>query len=290
MKSTITFLLALIIAAGCRDGGRYLNDAKWIMPGDPGYRPLKAAPQMVTEFSYREQEDTTLIQKQYLRFEIGFYPDGGVAYRKSYMDGKLVTTFEVRYTDDGIQSKTYLANAGSTDTLRTTSVPLGQGRFKIISMHRDHSVTASIAIYLADGKEQKVEYYRDSSTVGKPYEGVVYHYQGHHLIKADMFGSDGGDEEDFFYSRGNSPDSILFRKGGTVFKREIYRNNEQGDPLQYWLIAGKDTMVRSSYTYQYDVHGNWTRQRDFTIQKSDFPNALAPPQGSRTITEREFKY
>lgn len=290
MKTTIASLFVIILAAGCRDGGRYVNDAKWIMPGDAGHHPLKGTPQMVTESSYRELEDTTPTQKQYLRFEIGFYPDGGVAYRKSYMDGKLVNTYELRYTEDGIQSKNYLANTGSTDTLRTTSVSLGKGRFKIISMHRDHSVTAWIATYSADGKEQKVDYYSDSSTGGNPYQGVVYHYQGHRLMKADLFGSDGRVEEDLFYSLGDSPDSIQFRKGDTVFKREIYRNNQQGDPLQYWQIAGKDTMVQSSYTYQYDAHGNWTRQRDFTIQKSDFPNFLAPPQGSARITEREFKY
>ena len=206
------------------------------------------------------------------------------------MSDKLSMVSEMEYDSRGYQQKTWALSPGFMDTSRSECRALGGGRYKSVSL-RKSGISTCVYTFSDHGKDCKQEKFHDSAATGQPFE--IYHsfYEGQRVVKREMISSEGKVEQRFYYSTGDSPDSIESVQHFMVAERELFVNNKMGDPILYWRIQGKDTLLRIAAEYKYDREGNWIWKRERMIEKNDLPSYLTPPAGgSVSVTEREFVY
>lgn len=266
--------------------GSYRNFDKWQIYSAMADRPFRGHPRWVSEYSLAAVDSANPKKKHLLYFKYGFDDSGDRISRGCYMDDKLSYETDTRYDADGRQDLTW--TSAGRDTTRSVSRSMGGGRF--VSIYR--GITGKpgstwIISFPAGALEEIQEKYKDTTATGKPVATLHFYYHGDRIIRKTSVSNEGQAEQRFFYSKGDSPDSILTYNDGKLVLREVYHNNAQGDPDRCFLINGKDTLTRRSWQYVYDQHGNWTRK----IETTPGADTLASPLGpARTIDEREFVY
>ena len=257
--------------------GRYYDKNAWLIPAEFDYYRLKGSPRRVTEYSYDGKTDSGINQKGQYYQRYDFNREGNITERQLFVNGKLVMVLQTSIGADGYLMKMVDGRSGFKDTLFTGSRAVGGGWFKSFSYGGAGNAKTFLTRFWKDGEEQLNKIYDDSAASGNPVQRVYVYYQGRRLLKQIVSGENALLEQRYFYSRGDSPDSVEWITGGKVAQRELFRNNQWGDPLSYLKVAGKDTGVYQVFGYRYDEKGNWVWRRDSTRAKV-------------TIMERAFEY
>jgi hypothetical protein len=294
-KHSLLFLL-LLIAASCRHpSGFPYNKSRWKIPGDYEYMTLKGSPHEVREFQYSEGETPTGITGKdtgyYFRYS--FDPDGNLTGRDTYMSGQLALVSRVTYSASGYVMRTWPNGGnGRQDTSILDCYVLPDGRFKTISNHHRDNPVVSISAFSDDGEKCIRTSFHDSSATGKPVETDTAYYDGQKLLKREILdASQGNSEQRLCYSHGNSPDSILFLTAGVVKQKQVYVNNQWGDPERYIELDGADSAHNVVISYTYDARGNWIKERETSFTRPAFADALNPGGGKTVfVKEREISY
>ena len=257
--------------------GRYYDKNVWLIPGEFNYYRLKGSPGRVTEYSCDGKTDTSARQNgQYYQVYV-FNREGNITDRRLFVNKKLVMALQTSFGAGGYLIKMEDSRSGFTDTLFTGSRSVGGGWFKSFSSGVTGNTKTFLTRFWKDGDEGLNKVYDDSAAAGNPVQRGYVYYRGQRLLKQIVSSENALLEQRYFYSGGDSPDSVEWFTGGKVAQRELFRNNRWGDPLSYLKVAGKDTGEYRVFGYRYDERGNWVWRRDST-------------RGQVTITERAFDY
>jgi hypothetical protein len=273
------YIFFFMVFGFCACGrGRYYDKNAWLIPAEFNYYRLKGSPRRVTEYSCDGRTDTSARQNgQYLQV-YDFNREGNITDRQLFVNKKLVMALQTSFGADGYLMKMEDDRSGFTDTLFTGSRSVGNGWFKSFSYGGGTgNAKTFLTRFWKDGEEGLNKVYDDSAASGNPVQRVYVYYRGQRLLKQIVSSANALLEQRYFYSRGDSPDSVEWITGGKVAQRELFRNNQWGDPLSYVKVAGEDTGEYRVFGYRYDEKGNWVWRRDSTRAKV-------------MITERAFDY
>ncbi|HEV2480987.1 MAG TPA: hypothetical protein VGS79_15025 [Puia sp.] len=290
MNKTLFMAAVVSMTVACRRGGPYHNFDKWKTLPILWDAPLKGHPREVLEREYPAADSARPDLKRFLSRKFHFDDDGNLVREDNFMDDKLVYWSIWRYDQDGPQEITTAADGKYSG--RTVSKSIGEGRYKFIT-YRSHGpggVQAQgvrIIIFPSSGKEQIDEIYNeDTIATGKPHGLLHVYYDGGRVMKRISTTKDGTVEEHYFYSRWDSPDSIETFAGRKLTERAIFVVNQQGDAARRMVISEGDTSGES-YQYEYDSHGNWTKQIETPLRKD---TSLGVLSGGASVRERVFVY
>jgi hypothetical protein len=295
MKKQLLFSLLVPIMAGCqhRSGTCYSKD-QWKIPGDYSYMTLKGSPREVREFRYHEGEDSTGIFRKRTGDDwlYVFDRDGNVTTRNTYMSDHLAVVSEITYSPSGYTMRSW---ANNSPELRDTSIltyhVMADGRFKSTSNRKTNKSIVWITSFSDDGNKCIRTSFQDTNATGKPMQTATAWYDGQKLLKTEVLDSNGKSEERLYYSQGDSPDSILFLNRGKVLEKEVYVNNKYGDPERYFQLMGTDTVEHTVISYVYDSKGNWTKNKETSMNRLAMPGILNSQDGKTVVVrEREIKY
>ena len=287
----ILFMAAVVcLAVACRRGGSYHNFDKWKTLPFVWNAPLKGHPREVFEREYQAADSARLDMIHFLSRKFHFDDDGNLVREDSYMSDKLLDWNIWVYDQDGVQETT--TGADGKYSSRTVSKSIGEGRYKSIyyAPYGPGGVRAQavrVIIFPSSGTEQIDEIYNeDTIATGKPHGVLHVYYDGVRVMKRISTTKAGTLEERYFYSQWDSPDSIEIFDGKKLAERDIFVLNQQGDAVRRTVISEGDTSGES-YHYEYDSHGNWTKQIETPLRKDTTLGFLS---GGASVLERVFVY
>ncbi|HVS96047.1 MAG TPA: hypothetical protein VHE54_06155 [Puia sp.] len=274
----------LLVAVQMLPSGKSLcqgvpNMNKWSLGDRVDRQPLRGHPKEVIEYSVVESDSGRPGNWRAFYIRYRFNEDGDMIYRGSYVNDKLVTTDEFQYGIDGLQGKSTDFQGHRTAILR--SRPLGNHAYKTVSTDFNGKVTGYISTILQDGRDQTAEKYHDTTMAGKPFYIEHDYFDTGRLSRSVIRSADGRETVfRFFYSRWDQPDSILVSldtdSSARLVRREIFFNNEHGNPGRRLTIEGEDTTGDNEYKYEYDTRGNWTRRVDINRLYKPPANFIPP--------------
>jgi hypothetical protein len=279
------YIFFFMVFGFCACGrGKYFDKEKWQVPWRLNYYRLKGSPLVVRESLISEAahpsdrlDDSSLKKYDTTFFTYSFNREGDLIGRRVLIRGLLASGAEVRYDGNGMEVKSWVSNATSSDTIWYGNRALGSGWFKSYSSHPTKGATTWLTRFQREGNEETSKGYEDSNAVGRPDREIYSFYDGQRLLKRIVKDANGLLEQRYFHSVGDSPDSVEWIAGRRVAQREIFRNNRWGDPVLYLKTRDRDTLDFEVFEYMYDDRGNWTRRRDST-------------RAEVTITARAFEY
>jgi hypothetical protein len=257
--------------------GKYYDKNAWQIPAEFNYYRLKDSPRRVTEYSCDAKTDTSARQNGQYYQVYDFNREGNITNRQLFVHKKLVVAMQTSIGADGYLIKMEDDRTGFKDTLFTGSRSVGSGWFKSFSYGGTGNTKTFVTRFWKDGDEGLNKVYNDSAATGNPVQRVYVYYQGQRLLKQIVSGENALLEQRYFYSRGDSPDSVEWITGGKVAQRELFVNDPQGDPVSYLKLKDRDTLTYQRFNYRYDDRGNWVWRLDSAREKV-------------TVTEREIVY
>src|SRR6185503_19807797 len=65
-------------------------------------------------------------------------------------------------------------------------------------------------------------------------------------------------EVDEYDAKGNITKATIKDVDGTL--TETYKYDEKGNPKEFVAVRAGQTLIRETYRYEFDSHGNWTTQ------------------------------
>ena len=286
MKPLLFVAAALITFTGCHSNlGPYQNMNKWLVPLGNDRRPLNGHPKEVTEYSYMAGDTANSAKRRILYQKYGFDADGNLVKGSTVMNDTVVLTSVNTFNADGLQQT--VTNVKTGESVQTTTKRLSDGRFKTVANHAKSAPTIAYSSFTGDNKsevEQGV-----TGNQGGPTNVHIY-YDGYRITKVTGTSQAGDLEENFFYSRWDTPDSIeIFSGKGNsmrLIQREVYTINDHGDPVQRIQIMMKDTAAQDAYQYVYDDKGNWTRKVTSSLRA---PVPGLPPKPAM-VMDRVYQY
>lgn len=269
------YIFFLIVFGLCACGrGRYYDKNAWLIPAQFDYYRLKDSPRRVTEYAF--DGDSGVNQGR--NYQVySFNREGNITDRQLFVNGKLVMVLQTAFGVDGYLIKMADSKSGFRDTLFTGSRSVGNGWFKSFSSGGTDKVKTFLTRFYKEGEEQLNKVYDDSAAAGEPVQKIISYYKGQRLMKAIVSNPDAVLEQRYFYGAGGSPDSVEWITGARVAEREVFVNDQQGDPVSYLKLKDKDTLAYQTFNYRYDGRGNWVWRRDSSRTKV-------------TIMEREIVY
>jgi hypothetical protein len=272
------YIFFFMVFGFCACGrGKYYSKNAWLIPAEFDYYRLKDSPRRVTEYTYEGKTDSGVNQMGQYYQVYDFDREGDITDRRLFVKGKLVMVLQTSFGVEGYLMKMVDSRSGFRDTLFTGSRAVGGGWFKSYTYGETGNTKTFLTRFWKDGEEQLNKIYDDSAATGNPVQRVYVYYQGQRMLKQIVSNGSALLEQRYFYGAGGGPDSVEWLTGGRVAQRELFRNNQWGDPLSYLKVAGKDTGEYRVFGYRYDEKGNWVWRRDSSRAKV-------------TITERAFDY
>jgi hypothetical protein len=284
-------LLAAIVAAsaGKAQLKRFPNMDKWILPDIVDKRPLHGHPRQVTQYSILPGQNDSAARGYYLVYR--FDADGDINYKATYASGRLQSTEDYRFDENGAQSKFVMVQGKGFSSLQSRA--LGEHAYRSILTAYHRKAILAVDSFPPGGRQQIETRYEDTVSPGKILSSTHIYFDGDSNMIATIVDSSqerGRVEWRYFRSRCFMPDSIQVwvddGSGPTLIDRGVYFNNAHGDPERYLKIAGADTILDTRYQYIYDPYGNWTKLTEKDVKF----DPRSPGYGDNVATIREYVY
>jgi hypothetical protein len=206
-----------------------------------------------------------------LSVENRYSANGELQFKKVYCysdDGKRVekVTYD-NFGRDRDQTERTLRDASGNVTEEATYNPSGTLAIKTVYDYHDGSVLSGVTITRgADGYILRKVTYRtdsDSRVVGTESYGVGGNLESTSAVTYD--------------SAGNRSTALTYKPDGTLKDFQSWRYDEKGNELEYKRLDAQGTVLESlNHSYEYDSHGNWTKdfqrriERGISTQKAIF--------------------
>jgi hypothetical protein len=297
MKNPILPLLIILLTSGCKHKPLIAyNKALWKIPGEYefDYMRLKASPREVRESQHQEGGNPgDNFGKGPGDYVIYTFDQGGdLIGTNKYFNNQLALISKLAFNPTGYTDRTWpVGNTDPQNVSILTCIFLSDSSFKSWYNHVD-LVRVMYASFSADGNKCVRTAFDDTSAAAKPLERAVDYYDGQRLLKTEIWDSAYGNSElQWYYSNGNSPDSVLYVAGGQIKHKEVYVNNTWGDPQSYVKVVGMDTVEQATILYAYDSKGNWIKSMETRFGRQAMPGASSLKDTKIvTIKERQIKY
>lgn len=157
-----------------------------------------------------------------------------------------------------------------------------------------HSVTKpkyTLISFEENGNIVKYETIEDTINLNKIIATQYSYYKNNLLQKIELVSEGYKKIDNYYYSKNNFLDSILMFADAKLSSKEIYINNEYGDPTKYCEIGSNaDTTMISTLKYEYDKHGNWIKQFEKVIERNKYNLILGDTVPKYSLIVREIKY
>lgn len=261
----LTGTIALFCITACKNEMGFVNYDKWKIPNRPGQGFVRGNPKEVKE-QYFEIADTTLLGEGRMNGEevYRFDNQGNLLDGYTMIDSLMYAEFSYKYSELGKAYKYYSYTTKAKDSMigmaYTSTEKLSPNRFKII--------------HFKDSQKRYDEYYTfsnkrvDLETVVAPERRTfsTYWQQNNRLVKIDRTDGDGQTSDFYFYNSKGHLDSIIYKNKGKspsadhIIGKEIFLNNEYGDPIITYSVTNNDTTDLEKNLYQYDSKKNWIRR------------------------------
>jgi antitoxin component YwqK of YwqJK toxin-antitoxin module len=293
------FFLVIIFSGSCKNKEvKYYNHSKWKIPGAYNYAPLKVNPRQVKESLFIDLIDTTIISKGRLNSsDTWLFNDAGDLITRKYAVGSdsFMIITEMKYDDDGFQSKTYskyIPENENKDTSRTISRLLGNEKFLQTSMGIDNVPRYKLYSFNSNGNIVKIEKIEDTLHPDKVISTQTEYYQNEILQKIESIQPNGMIlRRNYFYSTNNFLDSILYFENNKLSNKEIFINNEHGDAIVIKNILPDGKIIKTIWMqYEYDRMGNWTSQLCKMSEGKEDVISLSPINPQFSLIVRSINY
>lgn len=305
MNQYMTRLLLLmagvfIVVSSCRSKSKppieYVNHDKWIGYGDLSRHPLKGQPKEVREDFYRQLSDTTPeASGKHINYErYRFDKEGNMVYYNFVIDSMISGENFMTIDENGFQYKSInkdpVADTAVAAETLIESVKVGPGVFRETKTRRgEKSDGYSIMRFENGGDIVSREAWRSDTMVNKVIEKYV-DGKIHSIVNNDR----GMLQQSirYYYSSKGILDSSVESMGGVAMRRELFINNEQGDPIihEKWRDGNLDT--RQRFVYRYDDKGNWIRKLEYADKQNPMYNMDGPDVKfpGYSLTVRQITY
>ena len=291
------FIFCLLVASSCKnDEVKYFNNDKWKIPGSYNYTALKEKPKEVKESLYLDLSDTTINASGRLNnYDLWkFDNDGNLIYRKysSNSDSFCVIT-EIIYDQNGAQSKTFTNNDSlhtKEDGGRVVSELLSNSKF-LRKSYSPGKPKFSLISFEDNGGIIKNEIIEDTINLNNVVQTQLTYYKNNVIQKIETLNDIHKKVQNYFYSKDSFLDSMIINENGRLSSKEIYFNNQHGDVTKYLEIgSNNDTTIIAFLQYQYDQHGNWTKQLEKRNDRDNYNLMLENTASKYSLIVREIKY
>jgi hypothetical protein len=285
-------------AGGIAESG-YVNHDKWMDRGYIQRRPFRGKPKEVKETLYRKLSDTMLTATgEFMRYSLWqFDTAGNQVLSKHHSVSRPASAPSVdsfTYDENGRHEHQYI-NADTNDKNAEVfssllSTRTGYGKFKLVSAIEGKPVGTTCTITFEGDSVVREEWSDKKEIISADIERYD---KENKLLSRQFFSGDKPDKTDhLYYSAKGYLDSVITIRDNKVISKEVYINNEQGDPVFYQQLFDSVVYQREHYSYIYDDKGNWTRK--LTRLEIDGAKKDETPAGDvypmYTLRVREIKY
>lgn len=252
----IVFLFALSFFS-CTNRVSFHDYERWKISGWKKVSYMRSTPKEVSSTYLILLSDTSInatgvaVDTQLTRFD----REGRMDYfRKS--DGTDTEEDHYFFDDEGLIQQSLLTHKEgahiSIDTMKTVRKRLDERSFVIDYYQHDQDYQSDTVTF---GVDDDVRLKRVRA--GVPMYTLITWYK--HDRPAKDEGSDGYGRTGhiYHYDKNDNLEGISFSNPD---QKEVFINNEHGDPLLHYTTLGRDTTQLERHQYLYDSHGNWTRR------------------------------
>jgi hypothetical protein len=259
----IHIIVSLCLLQGCKDAkkpsieaqeNQYLYFDQWKIKDDQFENWVKAQPKEVITRSYAVMDSSLLepVGKLHDEYIYRFNNKGYCVYlrRNVYQD---TTEAFYSYTDSGYQFREdQLTNAGrEKTTIRfDKSLPVNRHSYRTLTYEKKELTDSSLTSFQPEGKVTISWPSYDQNS-----DSEERWYLNGRLVK--IVYTEEGIGDTTYYNRDENGIllSVISKE-----ERNIYRNNEKGDPILHLKYMGNKLYSETRVHYEYDEHGNWIRR------------------------------
>jgi hypothetical protein len=275
---------------------KYYTYEKWSLPDEFENSYLKDNPKEVKNTYYPRKNDSSLnINSKMDSYEEWKFDNyGNIIFQKlSTNSDSFLITIKYEFTNEGLQSISYANSIPNekVDTLKIITKKRSNNFLEIqTGLGKPHY---SIISFLNNGNTRKEESIADTNNINNISLTQTDYYDDNGMIqKKELKKMDGYTMLTYFYSKEKYLDSIVSYDNDTITTKEIFYNNQFGDPVKYYEFDSKnDTTKIASMKYEYDQHNNWIKK---LVKEEDRSIYLQLIDGlkskSQYLSVREIKY
>jgi|GEM_PF-2294846 len=275
MKQYLLFVFALgwgLSFFACKQGpsgaARYYAKGRWRVADPNSYRPLKGQPIEVGDSVFGEREEGRMDSTgKFLESEKWiFNKQGALRYRRLFFTDSFWNETIIRRNDSG--ERHFIVMHSGADKKSDTAMIFklevqADGRFKETAIDpQGHTSRISFISFPSGGDVLKEEFQEDTASGAKISTTDLNVYDGDRLLQlVEQHISGDSARAEYFYSTRGFLDSIINRMNGKISRRDIFKNNESGDPIRLLTLSPMgDTVEDHTCRYEYDRQGNWSKR------------------------------
>ncbi len=308
MKQYLLFLFALgwaLTFPACSQGplggmAAYYTKGRWQITGLNAYRPLKGQPIEIRDSVLGEKEEGRMDSTgKFFEYEKwAFNKQGALRYRRLFFTDSFWNESIIRRDDSGERRFSVMHSGGADkkpDTIIIFKMDVQpDGRLKKTGFDtQGHTYSISFISFPSGGNVLKEEFQKDTTDGAKINRVVLNVYEGDRLSKlVEQHIPGDSARADYFYSSRGFLDSIINCVNGKISRRDVFKNNEWGDPLRQLVLSPQgDTVEGYTCRYEYDPQGNWSKRWErHTQSKNSYEDTSFKGDYPVTLTIRKIIY